>query len=61
MTPDVAVVDATANLSGIRGSDGAAAPDYPHHVAWVFVKKDGKWMAAAARPYKFSAKLGEKK
>ena len=61
VTPDVAVVDVSANISGIRGSDGAAAPDYAHHVVWVFVKKDGKWMAAAARPYRFGDKLGQKK
>ena len=61
VTPDVAVVDVSANISGIRGADGAAAPDYTHHVVWVFVKKGGKWMAAAARPYQFGAKLGRKK
>ncbi len=59
VTPDVAVADVTGNIAGVHGPDGAAAPDYPHHVVWVFVKKDGKWMAAAARPYQFSAKPGE--
>ena len=53
ITPDVAIADVTANISGVHGSDGAAAPDFLHHVTWVFVKKDGNWMAAAARPYKF--------
>jgi uncharacterized protein (TIGR02246 family) len=53
VTPDVAVADVTANITGIRSADGAAAPDYLHHVVWVLVKKDGKWMAAAARPYQF--------
>jgi uncharacterized protein (TIGR02246 family) len=48
------IVDVTANISGIRTPDGAAAPDYGHHVTWVFVKNDGKWMAAAARPYQFT-------
>jgi len=61
VTPDVAIVDVTANISGVHGPDGAAAPDYPHHVTWVFVKKDGKWMAAAARPYQFTPKLAEKR
>jgi len=56
VTPDVAIVDATANISGIHATDGSSAPDYPHHVTWVFVKKDGKWMAAAARPYQFTKK-----
>lgn len=61
VTPDVAVADVSANISGIRGPDGAAAPDYAHHVVWVLVKKDGKWMAAAARPYQFPPKPGEMK
>jgi uncharacterized protein (TIGR02246 family) len=56
VTDGVAIVDITANISGIKGADGAAAPDYPHHVIWVFVKKGGKWMTAAARPYQFMAK-----
>jgi uncharacterized protein (TIGR02246 family) len=54
VTPDVAVADVTANISGVHGPDGAAAPDYPHHVTWVLVKKDGKWMTAAVRPYQFN-------
>jgi uncharacterized protein (TIGR02246 family) len=53
ITPDVMVADVTANISGIHAADGSAAPDYLHHVTWVFVKKDGKWMTAAARPYQF--------
>ena len=53
-TPDVAIADLTANISGVHTPDGATAPDFPHHVTWVFVKKDGKWLAAAARPYQFS-------
>ncbi|MBA3753611.1 MAG: SgcJ/EcaC family oxidoreductase [Nitrospira sp.] len=61
VTPDVAVADVTANITGIRGPDGAAAPDYDHHVVWVLVRKDGQWMAAAARPYQFPAKPAEAK
>ena|SRR5437016_1040328 len=61
VTPDVAVADITANIAGVHGPDGAAAPDYAHHVVWVLVKKDGQWMAAAARPYQFSPKPGESK
>src|SRR5690349_17314437 len=47
VTPDVAIVDLSANISGVKKPDGTAAPDYAHHVTWVFVKKDGKWMSAA--------------
>ncbi len=61
VTADVAIVDITANISGVHAPDGSAAPDYPHHVVWVFVKKDGQWMAAAARPYQFSPKPSETK
>jgi uncharacterized protein (TIGR02246 family) len=61
VTPDVAVADITATITGVHGPDGAAAPDYAHHVVWVLVKKDGQWMAAAARPYQFSGKPGETK
>ncbi len=60
VTAHVAVADVTANISGIHGSDGAALPDYPHHVVWVFVQKGDKWMAAAAR-ISFPAKPGEAK
>lgn len=61
VTPEVAVVDVAGKISGIKGPDGAAAQDYVHHVTWVFVKKEGKWMIAAARPYQFGAKLEGKK
>ena len=61
MTPDVAFVDVTANITGIRDANGVAAPDYSHHVVWVFVQKDGKWLAAAARPYQFMTKPAEMK
>jgi hypothetical protein len=56
VTPDVAIADLTANISGVHAADGSSAPDYPHHVTWVFVKKDGKWLASAARPYQFTKK-----
>jgi uncharacterized protein (TIGR02246 family) len=61
VTPDVALVDLSGNISGVHGPDGAAAPDFPHHVTWVLIKKDGQWMAAAARAFQFSARPGESK
>ena len=61
VTEGVAIADITANISGIKTSDGTAVPDYAHHVIWVFVKKDGKWMTAAARPYQFMKRAEEKK
>ncbi len=51
VTDDVVVADVSATITGMHKPDGSAAPDFDHHVAWVFVKKDGKWLGAAARPY----------
>jgi len=51
VTDDVVLADVTATITGVHRPDGSAAPDFDHHVAWVFVKKDGKWLGAAARPY----------
>ncbi len=53
VTDDVVVADVTAIITGMHKPDGSPAPDFEHHVAWVFVKKDGKWLGAAARPYQF--------
>jgi uncharacterized protein (TIGR02246 family) len=61
VTDDVVIADVSAKISGMHGPDGAAAADLVHHVVWVFVKKDGNWLAAAARPYQFSPKMEEKK
>jgi uncharacterized protein (TIGR02246 family) len=58
---DVAVAGVTATISGVQGPDGAAAPDFPHHVTLVFVKKDGNWMVASARAFQFRGKPGETK
>jgi len=62
ITRDVALADVTGNISGIKGPDGAAAaPDFAHHVSWLWVKKDGKWMTAAARAFQFSGRPDEEK
>jgi uncharacterized protein (TIGR02246 family) len=47
---NVAIVDVAAEVSGLKGADGAAMPLLKHHVTWVAEKKGGKWMAVAARP-----------
>lgn len=47
---DAAIVDVTAEVSGMTGADGKPAPPFKHHVTWVAEKKNGKWMAIAARP-----------
>lgn len=61
ITDDVALADVTGNITGIKGEDGSAAPAFEHHVSWLWVKKDGKWMTAAARAFQFSGKPGEEK
>jgi uncharacterized protein (TIGR02246 family) len=61
ITPDVALADVTGHISGIKAADGSAAPDFPHHVSWLWVKKDGKWMTAAARAFQFSGKPDDAK
>jgi uncharacterized protein (TIGR02246 family) len=47
---DAAVVDVEAEVRGMLGPDGKPAPPFKHHVTWVAKKKDGRWMAFAARP-----------
>ena len=61
VTEDVVIADVSAKISGMRSPDGTAAPDFVHHVVWVFVNKDGNWLATAARPYQFIPKMEEKK
>ena len=48
--PNVAVVDVDAVVTGMKAPDGTDAPPLKHHVTWVAVKKNRKWMALAARP-----------
>jgi uncharacterized protein (TIGR02246 family) len=47
---NAAVIDVDAEVDGMKGPDGAAMPPFKHHVTWVAEKKEGKWMALAARP-----------
>ena len=46
---DVAVVDVAGEVNGMVGPDGKPAPAFKHHVTWIAEKKNGKWMAVAAR------------
>ena len=47
---NVAIVDVSAEITGMKGPDGATMPAFKHHVTWVAEKHAGKWMAVAARP-----------
>lgn len=46
-----AIVDVTAEISGMKKPDGTDAPPFKHHVTWIAEKKDGKWMALGARAF----------
>jgi uncharacterized protein (TIGR02246 family) len=48
---NIAIVDVAAEISGMKGPDGAVAPPFKHHVTWIAEKKDGKWMAVGARAF----------
>jgi len=48
---NVAIVDVAAEITGMKGPDGAAAPPFKHHVTWIAEKKSGKWMADGARAF----------
>jgi uncharacterized protein (TIGR02246 family) len=51
--PAVALSDWDAEVAGMRDAQGQALPVFKHHVAAVFVKKNGKWLTVTGRPYAF--------
>ncbi len=51
LTPDIALVDASGKITGLKDSKGKPLDPFNHHVFWVLKKNDGVWKAAAARPY----------
>ncbi len=53
VAPGVAVGDWEATVTGMHDASGQALPPFKHHVAAVYVKKSGRWLAAAGRPYAF--------
>jgi uncharacterized protein (TIGR02246 family) len=53
LAPGVALGDWDATVSGMKDASGQALPPFKHHVATVYVKKNGRWLAAAGRPYAF--------
>ncbi len=46
-TPDVAVYKALMDNTGLVDEDGEPLPQVKFLVAWVMVKKNGKWLSAA--------------
>jgi len=53
LAPGVALGDWEATVTGMHDAAGQALPPFKHHVATVYVKKGGRWFAAAGRPYAF--------
>ncbi|MDD5563943.1 MAG: SgcJ/EcaC family oxidoreductase [Thermoanaerobaculaceae bacterium] len=51
LTPRIAEVDATGEIEGIRGADGAPLPSLTLHVFAIVTKAGGKWQIKDARPY----------
>jgi uncharacterized protein (TIGR02246 family) len=47
----IAIIDVAAEVAGMKGPDGAAAPPFKHHVTWIAEKKGGKWFAQGARAF----------
>ena len=59
IAPDVALADWDIEVTGMKGPDGAAMPPHNHHVTVVWVKHDGQWWAAAARPVVYQPQPGK--
>jgi len=53
LAPTVAFGDWTSSVTGMHDAAGKALPVFEHHVAVAYVKKDGHWLTAEARPYAF--------
>lgn len=49
IAPGIVVTDWTNTIRGMVAPDGTALPPFEHHVTTVFVKRDGRWLKAAAR------------
>ena len=58
VAPNTAVADWDVEIVGMKGPDGAAMPPLKHHVTVVWVKQNGKWWAAAARPVVYAPPPG---
>lgn len=51
VTPEVAISDATVEVSNAFGLDGKPEPAIAMHVTNVWRKADGEWWVIASRPY----------
>jgi uncharacterized protein (TIGR02246 family) len=53
VAPGVALGDWESTVTGMHDASSQALPPFKHHVAAVYVKKGGRWLTVAARPYAF--------
>jgi uncharacterized protein (TIGR02246 family) len=60
IAPDVAVGDWEAEITGMQGPDGPMPP-LKNHITVVYVKRNGQWWVAAARPEMFPPTPGSEK
>lgn len=49
--PGVAFVDVESVITGMQGEAQGKYPTLKHHVAFLLVKKDGKWQILSGRPF----------
>lgn len=52
---DLALVDATANVEGMKAPDGSVLPVRKYHLFNVLRRERDRWRAVASRPYQFVA------
>lgn len=49
ITADVALVDGSYRLTGVRGAGGKALPDREGHLSSILLQENGDWWIAASR------------
>ena len=59
LTPSLVEVDATGEIKGMKGADGAAMPPVHIHVFTILKKTGGVWMIHDARPYVIAPPPGQ--
>ncbi len=59
LTASLAAVDATGEIKGMKGADGAALPPVRLHVFTLLRKTGGAWQIQDARPYVFAPMPGQ--
>ena len=59
LTADVALMDFTCDVLGMKGPDGKDLPTFDHHVTLVMAKKDGNWWVAKALAVQYLPTPGE--